>query len=72
VANLYDLPIESPKPRLPEQVLQSAAQESFKEVLVIGFDSDGEFYFSSSEGSGPPCLWLLEVAKKRLLEAGGA
>lgn len=72
MAHIVDLPIVTDKSSLPEQVLQSAAQESFEQVMVIGFDADGEFYFRSSEADGGRVLWLLEVAKKRLLEAGGA
>lgn len=39
-------------------------------VIVIGWDGDGELYFSSSIADGGECLWLMEKAKLALLSAG--
>lgn len=55
------------------QVLLSADQADLKETVVIGFKKDekaDQFYFASSEADGGTVLWLLEMAKKRLLEYG--
>lgn len=50
------------------KVLAGAARDELSEVVVLGYTKDGEFYFSASEAGGPDVLWLLEYAKKRLLE----
>lgn len=54
----------------PDRVLEAAVGEFPEGVVVIGYDSDGEFNFCSSISDGPEALWLLELAKKRLLEMG--
>lgn len=51
-----------------DRVLSSAKKERLDEVVVMGFDKDGGFYFSSSKADGGSVLWLLEIAKKALLE----
>jgi hypothetical protein len=51
-----------------ERVLQGAADTGLTDALVIGWDLNGEFYFSGSMASGPEALWLLGLAEKRLLE----
>lgn len=52
----------------PERIMGEAAEQPFDEVLVIGFTDEGEFWFSSSVAGGGDALWLLELAKKKLLE----
>jgi hypothetical protein len=37
-------------------------------VLVVGFRNDGSEYFASSIADGGTCIWLIERAKKKLLE----
>lgn len=49
------------------QTLSFAAHANLTEVVVIGYDNDGEFYFTSSMADGPEALWLLEIAKRELL-----
>jgi hypothetical protein len=51
----------------PERVLAKAAGQLLG-VVVVGYDQDGDFYFASSYADGGEVLWLLEVAKKKLLE----
>lgn len=61
--------------RLPiptERVLSSALENGMDTVVVIGWDNNKDFYFASSEPSGPEVVWLLEVAKKRLIEIAEA
>lgn len=55
----------------PDKVLTEAVGKC-TQVIVIGWEPDGSFYFASSEADGPSVLWDLEFAKKRLLDAGGA
>lgn len=51
-----------------ERVLAGAAAANLSNVIIVGYDADGEFYFASSNPDGPSCLWDLEMAKKKLLE----
>ena len=53
-----------------ERVLSSAQEKGLESAVVIGWDADGDFYFASSVSDGAETLWLLEIAKKRLLEIG--
>lgn len=53
-----------------ENVLAGATEADIAEVVVIGFTRAGEFYFAASKADGSDVLWLLELAKKRLLEVG--
>ena len=56
----------------PTKVLAKAAGAKLADVIVIGTDADGDLYFASSTPDGPEVNWMLDVIKKRLLEAGGA
>jgi len=51
-----------------ERVLHHAVLVGLGKVIVIGTDADGALYFAGSETDGAETLWLLELAKKRLLE----
>lgn len=51
----------------PDRVLDSA-KGKLDSAVVIGFDKDGDLYFASSKADGGDVLWLLEKAKKELLE----
>ena len=51
----------------PDRVLK-AATGKLEGVVLLGYDKEGNEYFASSYGSATEMLWLLERAKKRLLE----
>lgn len=57
-----DLPVE--------RVLENVKKEVEGGVVVLGLDKDGDLYFASSIANGSDVLWLMELAKKRLLEIG--
>lgn len=52
----------------PARVLSKAVDAALQSCVVIGYREDGSFYFASSVADGGEVLWLMEVAKKRLLE----
>lgn len=54
----------------PEKILRKAIEKCLTTVLVIGWDAEGELYFAASSPDGGDALWLIEKAKKRLLEIG--
>lgn len=53
-----------------ERVIQGIP-ENMQSLVICGYDVDGEFYFASNKADGGDVLWLLELAKKRLMEYGG-
>ena len=62
----------------PAQVLREAARSGMNTVVVIGWQqpkdtedrAEGDFYFASSSPDGRTTLWLLELAKTKLMEIG--
>lgn len=50
-----------------DRVLEAALKEGMSEVVITGFDADGDEYFASSQASGADVLWHLERAKHRLM-----
>ena len=52
----------------PERILKGARDANLADVVIIGYDDDGQFYFASSTAKGPEVLWLMELAKTRLIE----
>lgn len=51
-----------------ETVLEQAA--TLSDVIVIGFDEEGEMSLFSTVIEGPNILWALELAKSQILEMG--
>ena len=51
-----------------ERVLQAAIDAKPKQVWVIGENTDGGLYFSSSTSDGGNALWWMEKAKRALME----
>jgi len=55
-------------PDIPvDTVLQTAVGE-LNEVVIIGTHKDGREYFASSVADGPNVNWMLDRAKKALIE----
>jgi hypothetical protein len=54
--------------RPTDVVLDQCKGHCSEGVVVMGFDDEGDFYFASSIADGGSVIWLLEQAKKRLLE----
>lgn len=50
-----------------EDILDNAPRD-LQSVMVMGFDKDGATYFASSNAEAGDVMWLMEVAKKHLLE----
>lgn len=54
----------------PEKVLNAALEAGLGQVVIVGFDKEGDFYFASSQADGGDTLWLIALAQKKLLEMG--
>jgi len=52
----------------PQAVLEGAMEMDLNEVVAVGYNSKGEFYFASSVGDIHRVLYLLEKAKKAIME----
>jgi len=52
----------------PEQALDSARQLEPKDLIVIGYDSDDEFFVRSSRMDRKTALWLCELLKNYTME----
>lgn len=51
-----------------ERVIARAAEVEFVEIVVVGFTKAGEFYFTSNKADAGTIIYLMEMAKKRLLD----
>lgn len=57
--------------RLPipvETVLEGALEAGLTEVVILGFDANGDEFFASSNADGGSVLWHLMRAQKKLLQ----
>jgi len=52
---------------LPPDRILKAAIGKLSEVIIIGYDKDGEFYLASSEANKKDVIWLLVAAGKEVL-----
>lgn len=50
-----------------ERVLNGAVAAGLQRVMVIGVDSEGDFYFASSKSDGGSVLWDMETARLKLM-----
>jgi len=64
--NVTDLPVITRLSLDPDRVLNKAIGE-LKDVIIIGYDKDGNEYFKSSIADGGDVIWLLERMKLKLL-----
>lgn len=52
----------------PERILEGALEKGLQAAVVVGYDADGNLYFSSSYADGAEVVWLFELAKRRLMD----
>lgn len=51
-----------------DRVLTKALERGMTEVVICGFDADGNEYFASSQADGGDVLWHMERARWRLMQ----
>ena len=51
-----------------DAMLDAARNAGLEDVVIIGWDKDGELFFSSNQESKPMILWLLKQAESFLLD----
>lgn len=75
-SNVVELDVITRLDLPPERVLKWALEEDLESVVIIGCRKNGheskhgDEYFASSIAGGPEVVWMLERAKKKLLEMG--
>lgn len=52
-----------------QKVVDGINCEKIEHIVVVAFDKDGNLELAMSSGQIPINLWMLELAKKRVLEA---
>ena len=52
----------------PDKVLKGGIKAKMKVAILIGVLENDDLYFASSLGDTTKVLWLLEIAKKDLLD----
>ncbi len=52
----------------PETILSAALKAGLTEALVIGQKQDGTVYFAMSTAEAPSVNWLLDCAKRLLMD----
>lgn len=52
-----------------EDVLEGAREKVKSNLVVLGWDEDDSLYVSAATSTNKDVLWLLEVAKKFILES---
>lgn len=72
MTNVVELPIVTRLDLDPQRVLAGALEDGMTEVVIIGYDKDGDEVFRSSLADGADALWHLERAKLKLLRVGEA
>jgi hypothetical protein len=70
--NLRLFPGVTPLNHDPDVMLELAKNAKLDEVVILGFDKDGEFFFSSNKSDGGGVLWLLEMARHELMKLTGS
>lgn len=55
--------------KLPVDRVLEGAKDRLDDVVIMGYDKDGELYFASTYADGGEVLWLLEKCKIALLDA---
>ncbi len=51
-----------------EEVLKGAGEKVKSNLVILGWDEDDSLYVSAANSTNKDVLWLLEVAKKFILE----
>jgi len=52
----------------PERVINGALEANLKAVVIVGWDEQDNLYLATSPGSNAESIYLLELAKRGLLD----
>lgn len=71
MSNVVDLNVPTTLDIPVDRVLRRADEAGLTTAVVMGWDADGQLYFASSVADGGDVLWLMECAKRALMDVGG-
>lgn len=71
MSNVIELPVITSLPIPCERILNKAIAADLKEVMVIGTNPDGSYFFASSFSDGGNVLWLLEKTRIEIMRVTG-
>lgn len=60
--------VEFPSQATPDEILRIARKTGFKDLIVCGYDEEGDFRFGNSKTDAGKLLLILELAKAAVLE----
>lgn len=63
MGDVIQFPGPSGAPIPPAKILREAAEQTFEDVVVLGFTTDGDLYAASSTADGGTVFWLMERVK---------
>lgn len=55
-----------------QAAIDEAKERNPQQVIIMGYDEDGDWFYDSNIADGPATMWLLQMAAHKLLIAGGA
>lgn len=53
---------------IPAQRIIDALPDDMEDIVIVGYDSDGELILASNKASGGDVLWLIKSAEKLMME----
>ncbi len=71
MGEVVELPVDTCLPLPSDRLLQAAIDGEVRDVVIVGYAMDGSLWFSSADPDVGHVLWLLELAKRDLLNRYG-
>ncbi len=68
MGKVIDLAMAATNEIPPQRILEGALKADLREVVVIGQRPDGTVYFAMSTAHAPDVNWMLDCAKRLLME----
>lgn len=68
MGDVVGFPGVTTQPDLPNKILRAAIKAKLEKCIVIGREQNGGFWFSGNFSDAYEILWLLEVAKREILD----
>jgi len=67
MSNVVELDVVTSLDIPAERVLRKAIDADLAGVVIVGYASNGDYYFASSIADGADVNWLLDQCKRQLL-----
>lgn len=71
MGEVVDLDVDTCLPIPSEKLLRAAIDGEVRDVVILGYDSDGQLWFSSADSDVGHVLWLIELGRRYLLDHYG-